>query len=188
MDMTTTVASDAGETWFSLSAQIPPSLPDETPSLESVRHLSDVEMEQFRADVALVRSVSRLAPYSRAFTAYRQVADLVDELVVDAQGRPTARGVKQLRRGLATVSHAFAELPKALADALAARLGECDAGRCLDEAIAEFVRAPVVQLSLALYDLSADQLAVVDVGDQRELVLPSDEPVGILATWKRPSS
>lgn len=182
MDMTTTVASDAGETWFSLSAQIPPSPPDETPSLESVRHLSDAEMEQFRADVALVCSVSTLAPYSRAFTAYRQVADLVDELVVDAQGRPTARGVKQLRRGLAAVSHAFAELPKALADALAARLGECDAGRRLDEAIAEFVRVPVVQLSSALHDLSADQLAVVDVGDQRELVLPLDEPVGILAT------
>jgi len=180
MDMTTTVASDAGETWFSLSAQIPPSPPDETPSLESVRHLSDAEMEQFRADVAVVRSVSRLAPYSRAFTAYRQVADLVDDLVVDAQGRPTARGIKQLRRALAAVSHAFAELPKALADA--ARLGECDAGRRLDEAIAEFVRAPVVQLSSALHDLSADQLAVVDVGDQRELVLPSDEPVGILST------
>jgi hypothetical protein len=181
--MTTPAAPDAYETRFCLSAQIPPSPPDETPSLESVRDLSDPEMEQFRADAALIGSVATMAPYARAVTAYRQLAELVDELVLGAGGRPTKRGVELLRRGLAAVSHAFGELPGALADALAGRLGaDSDAAHRLDEAITEFARAPAVQLTSALHDIRAEQLVVVDVGEQRELALPADEPVGILAT------
>jgi len=180
--MTTPIPPDSSATRFVLSAQISPSPPDETPGLELSRDMSDADMEQFRADAALIRSVATMTPYARAFTAYRQLTALLDELVLEAQ-RPTKRGVNQLRRALAAVSHAFGELPTGLSDALVRRLGqESEADRRLDEAITEFVNAPAVRQVFALHDVAADQLVVVDVGGQRELVLPSDEPVGILAT------
>jgi hypothetical protein len=181
VDMTTPVAPHAPETSFCLSAQIPPSPPDETPGLERVRDLSDAEIEQFRADAALIRSVATMAPYARAVTAYRQLAELVDELVLGAEGRPTKRGVEQLRRGLAAVSHAFDELPRALTDALVRRFGEDSAaGHRLADAITAFLDAPAVQQTSALHEIPAVQLVAVDLGDQRELALPTDEPAGVL--------
>lgn len=180
--MTTPGALHTPERRFYLSAQIPPSPPDETASIERVRYLSDAETEQFRKDVELIRSVVKMAPYARAFTAYRQLTTLVNELALGTDSRPTTRGVEQLRRGLSGVSRAFAELPPGLVAALDRRLGaDSDAAHRLNEAISAFVTEPEVKQTIALHDTPAEQLVIVDFGDQRELALPTDKPIGILA-------
>jgi hypothetical protein len=170
-------------TWVSLSAQIPATAPDTSPSIYSVRELTHDEVRQFRADSELLGSLVAITPYARASTAYEELASLVADLASHGIGRPTPRASQQLSQQLRAVATAVGEMPSKLAEALATRFDpDTEAVLRLADATARLKDEAAYKLTIAMERCPVDHLLLVRQKDRAEVVVTPTA----LAEWTAP--